>query len=249
MIVINSILFVGGFFTVFAIVRAAATEETADQICGILYTLITCVLLVSWFRTKAVVILPGLLMNLTVAVYFYTHARVLAIVVNLILLLIGGYILTHHLRHHSIYRKLLELAAGTVDSTLDGYTQRSYPAGKADFSKGELLGFAGFLKKHLIAVPVIGNESIVFLLPEDWFGYLLDIKKDDDKVTRITCGYNGNVSVSIARNDYEKFKQTLTFDQLCDSLGNLFKDFLDQYKAGESGRILDSINSLKTIPI
>ena len=52
MIVINSILGVVGFFTLFAIIRAVTTEIVADRISAVMYIIIVVVLLVIWFKTK-----------------------------------------------------------------------------------------------------------------------------------------------------------------------------------------------------
>ena len=241
-ITINSILSVVTFFAAFAVIRAVTTETTADRISGIIYTVITAILLISWFRTRAVIILPGMLMNLVIAVYFFTHARTAAILINVILLIIAIYMLYVHLKHHSIYRKILELAAGAVTNAENGFTQRSYPAGKTTYSKGELLGFAEFLKKRLIAVPFFENNAVVFVLAEDWFGYLLNLHQGYEKVTRITFDYDGNVSTFVARSDYSKYKEALTFDQLCASFGRVFTDFLQDFRNGELDKILIKIN-------
>ena len=39
--------------------------------------------------------------------------------------------------------------------------------------------------------------------------------------------FDGNVSASISKKDYLAFTEELAFDQLCDSLGKLFIEFMD----------------------
>ena len=166
-IIINSIIAIVIFFSIFAIVRAVLIENMADKISGIIYLLISIVLLISWLKTKAILLIPGMLMNLSIAMHFFFHIRTLAILINVMLLLIVCYLLYVHLKHHSIYRSILEMAAHNVIDTKDGYTQRSFPVGKSTFSKGELLGFAEYLKKHFIVVPYQESNAVVFVLAED----------------------------------------------------------------------------------
>jgi len=241
MIIINSILFVVIFFSIFAVIRAVLSEPVADKISGMIYIVFAGGLLFFWFRTKSILLLPGMLMNLSVAIHFFFHIRTILIVINVLLLIIMIHLLYVHLKHNSIHRKLLELAASTVTDTKNGYTSRSYPVGKIDFSKGELFGFAEYLKKQLIAVSQQEGNTVVFVLAEDWYAYLLDLRKDDDEVTRIVFNYDGGVSASIAKTDYSKYKEALTFDQLCDSLGNVFMEFLHHFKNGDQGIILERI--------
>ncbi len=243
-IVINSVLAMVIFFSFFAIMRAALTPSMANKISGIIYLMISIILLVSWFKTKSIFIIPGMLMNLFIAFHFFFYMRTFAIVINVILLIISCYLLYVHFKHHSIYRGILELAARSVADSKNGYTQRSYPAGKSAFSKGELFGFAEYLKKQLIAVPYEESNAVAFVLAEDWFGYLYDLHGGYEKITRIVFSFEGSVTTSIAKSDYSKYKEALTFDQLCASLGNVFMDFMKHFQQGEHNKILETI--LKT---
>ena len=240
-IIINSIIAIVIFFSIFAIVRAVLIENMADKIRGIIYLLISIVLLISWLKTKAILLIPGMLMNLIIAMHFFFHIRTIAILINVILLLIMCYLLYVHLKHHFIYRNIFELTAKAVNETKDGYTQRSYPVGSSNFSKGELFGFAEFLKNQLIAVPYEESNGVVFVLAEDWFGYLFNLHGGYENVTRIVFNHDGNVSTSIVKTDYSKYKEALTFDQLCDSLGNLFIEFMQHFQKGDVAKIMEKI--------
>ena len=44
---------------------------------------------------------------------------------------------------------------------------------------------------------------------------------------------------------YEKFKDELTFDKLCQSLGDLFKEFFLLHQKGEEDKILEKLKSVK----
>jgi hypothetical protein len=240
-IIVNSVLALVIFFSFFAIIRAAVTPIMADKISGVIYLVITIILLVSWLRTKLILIIPSMLMNLFIAVHFFTQIRIAIILINVILFLMMCYMLYVHFKYNSIHRKILELAAYTVSDTKNGFTLRSYPVGKTVFSQGELFGFAEYLKKHHIVVPCEETNAMVFILAEDWFGYLYDVHRGYEKVTRIVFRYDGSVTISIAKSDYSKYKETLTFDQLCASLGYLFIEFFEHFKKGDNTKIIDKI--------
>ncbi len=44
-------------------------------------------------------------------------------------------------------RNIFELAARNVNDTVNGYTERPRPAGKVEYTKSELFGFADFIRK------------------------------------------------------------------------------------------------------
>jgi hypothetical protein len=53
----------------------------------------------------------------------------------------------------------------------------------------------------------------------------------------------------ISRNDYMRYQDTYSFDQLCYNLGRLFIDFFELHRKGEGIRIINRLNSLKMNPI
>ncbi len=63
--------------------------------------------------------------------------------------------------------------------------------------------------------------------------------------TRINFAFGGNVSANISEKDYKKYKNELTFDQLCHSMGNLFIEFFDYFKSGESSKIINKLKYVK----
>ena len=144
-------------------------------------------------------------------------------------------------KHLIRYRNILELAATPVEDVKNGFTERPFPAGKVEFTQGEIFGFAEFLKNQIIAIPYQESNGIIFTIPEDWFGRLYDLHGSYLNETRIFFQYDGHVSAQITEKDYKQYKKELTFDQLCASLGNLFIEFLTYFKNGESHKIIDML--------
>lgn len=147
-------------------------------------------------------------------------------------------------------REILELAAEPVDETHNGFTPRPHPAGKIEYSKQELMEFTDFLRRNLIALPYIEKKQVV-LVPVTMAQGMVHLfwrNRDLDNRTWVSFDFEGYVSVNIARKDYLNYNEALSFDQLCDSLGNLFIEFLKIHKKGEETRIIDRINAVKENP-
>ena len=66
--------------------------------------------------------------------------------------------------------------------------------------------------------------------------------------TWISIDFDGNISVNVSKEYYLDYKENLSFDQLCESLGNLFIRFYEYYKKGEEIRIIDHLNEMKIGP-
>lgn len=147
-------------------------------------------------------------------------------------------------------REIFELAAESVDETGNGYTHRPRPVGKVEYSLKELRGFARFAAKHMMALPYITSKSITLvpLKMGDEFGRVLGLLGDYRDATWVNFDVDGEVSVHIAQKDYLDYRETLAFDQLCASLGQLFINFLELYSKGEGIRAVDRMDDLK-IPL
>ena len=143
-------------------------------------------------------------------------------------------------------REVMELAAFPVDDTGNGYTPRPLPAGKTEFSQHQILEFADFARRHLIAVTYVGKDKVVFVpvMMGKEYGFVLGLKNDYTDETWVSFDFEGNVSVNISHRDYLNFKEALSFDQLCASLGNLFIEFIETYLRGEGVRIIDKLDAL-----
>jgi hypothetical protein len=160
--------------------------------------------------------------------------------------------------YHAINRKLkwrgqeiLELAAMPVEDTGNNYTPRPRPTGKTEVSRTEMIRFVNFITSNLIAFVFREENRFVFVLPlpGNDTPYLLGLKKDYLNDTWVAIDFDGNVSVNITEEDYLLFKQDLNFDQLCESLGNVFIEFLALSKDGQEDRIIDRMNALRLFPL
>ncbi len=135
-------------------------------------------------------------------------------------------------------RRILELAAMSVDETADGFTARPFPAGKIMYTKEEIMGFAGFLTRHLVASPCIQEDRVFLVINASEISYLTFRWVNIQRRTYVAFDFSGHISVHIARRDYRRYKDELTFDRLCRSLGDLFKQFLSLYQRGESQTVI-----------
>jgi hypothetical protein len=160
-------------------------------------------------------------------------------------ILIGYLVLTRKAKWRG--REIFELAAEPVEETGNGYTSRPRPVGKIEYSLKEMHGFARFCARHLIALPYITSKNIT-LVPikmGDEFGRLLGVIGDYRDASWVNFDANGEVSVHIAQKDYLDYREPLAFDHLCNSFGQVFIDFFDQFNKGEGVRVVDRMDDLK----
>ena len=138
-----------------------------------------------------------------------------------------------------------------IEDTSNNYTSRPRPAGQTEVSKTELIRFVDFITTNLIAFAFHEENRVVFVLtlPGNDLPYLLGLRKDYLQDTWVAIDFDGNVSVNITEEDYLLFKQDLNFDQLCESLGSLFIEFLELSKQGQEQRIIDKMNALRLFPL
>jgi hypothetical protein len=143
-------------------------------------------------------------------------------------------------------REIFELAAESVEENGNGYTSRPRPVGKVEYSPSQVRAFARFCARHLIALPYVTskNISLVPVKMGDEFGRLLGLSGDYRDATWVNFDVNGEVSVHIAKKDYLDYREPLAFDPLCNSLGQLFIDFMEMFTNGDSVRIIDRMNDL-----
>ena len=143
-------------------------------------------------------------------------------------------------------REVFELASLTIENQTDGFTERPRPSGKTEYTKDELMGFAAFLSRNLIAMPFIEENQIVFVPVKmgDEFIYFFYPEKFRQRRSWIAFDFSGNITVNISRMDYLDFKEELSFDQLCDNLGKIFIRFIEYYRKGQADRIIYQLNEL-----
>ena len=147
-------------------------------------------------------------------------------------------------------REILELAARNVEDTTNGFTERPRPLGQIACNQRELEGFTLFIKSKLIAWPIRETNRIVFVPISTGNEYRLPLGFSENyaEKTWVAIDREGNVQAQISKNDYLKYTETLAFDQLVESLGQLFIDFFEKYKKGEEVRIMYELNSIRVHP-
>lgn len=138
-------------------------------------------------------------------------------------------------------RKLFNLAAEHVHETLNGFTDRPFSAAKTEYERDEITGFARFLGGERIVKSIIQQEVVILAFSMG----ISPIKEPDlQRLSYVRFDSDGNVSVHISEYDYKRFKEELTFDQLCASLGDVFIGFLENYKKGMDSRIIVELKSV-----
>ena len=200
------------------------------------FILATCLMMISAPQAIADKSNPGLLPLFLVLMY--------------VLMIVTGYLaFNRKLRWRG--EEVFELAALPVEDIGDSFSARPRPAGNVAVSKTEMIRFVEFMTKNLIAFAFREENRVVFVLtlPGNDLPYLLGIKKDYLEDTWVAIDYDGNITVNITEEDYLLFKMDLDFDQLCQSLGDLFSEFLELSKQGQDSRIIDRMNALRLFPL
>jgi hypothetical protein len=205
--------------------------------------------LVSFLRTKNWGHLIPMFFYVFIILTFFpplTHNQTTRLVFGVLagILFFGEIFVLSSKRINWRYREILELAAKPVDESADGFTPRPFPAGTALYNTEEILGFTKFMINHVIAYPFVEKDWVVLVVPENMFAYMLLLKRGYKKDTYVTFDFSGNVTVTIAKKDYQKYREEFTFDQLCSSLGNLFIEFLELYKKNQSSEIINRLNRI-----
>lgn len=172
----------------------------------------------------------------------------LIIMMAVLMVILIYVLLTKKLRWRG--REILELAAQNVEDATNGFTGRPKPLGHIEFSPSELSGFILFIKSNLVAWPREEKNRLILILigASDEYRLPLGISDDYSENSWVAFDKEGNVSVQISKKDYIKYKKTLAFDQLVESMGKLFIRFFEQYKNGEEKRIIFELNSVSSFP-
>ena len=234
--------------TVFVILTGAGyfSERTLDFVMMIVFIHATLDQLILLFRTKNWYYLFFLLLytdlflfNLTVLKEFNSIRTLLGIIFAVLIFPVLYALINKKIKPRG--RQILEIAAYPVHSTEDGFTGRPMSIGKQRYSKEQIRDFAGWIRKKLIALPYAGNDRIFLVIIAGEFNYTKMFRPGLQKSTYVCYDFEGNVSISISKSDYKKYRDELTFDQLCNSLGSLFNTFLQLYLEGKSEEIIPLI--------
>jgi len=145
------------------------------------------------------------------------------------------------------YRKILELAARPVEDARDGFTGRPYPAGFFRYRFEELRKLARYLVKKRIALPYFERDRVVFLLEYScwhWFGFT----RNYQGYTHVIFTRRQEIVVNISRASYQRYRDELTFDRLCASMGEIFRIFLDFSKSNREKEIFKMVQGTRELP-
>jgi hypothetical protein len=144
-------------------------------------------------------------------------------------------------------RDILELAAGPVAGETEAFTGRPRAVGRAEYTRDDVLDFARFARSKLIAMTYVEPDRIVFVPIKmgKEFSYLFGRDRDYSGDTWVAFGNDGQVTVNISRSDYVGFREDLDHDQLCQSLADVFLDFLHMHLEGQDARIVDRLDAMK----
>jgi len=135
-------------------------------------------------------------------------------------------------------RRLFKLASELLNETSDGYTERPYSAGKKSYSSKELMGFVRFINGKFIAKAYYQGNIVCLGFS---MGKSLIVASDPSEVSYVQFDNEGNITVSISEYDYRQYRKKFNFDQLCASVGDIFKRFLEYYEDGNEDRIITEL--------
>jgi Ca2+/Na+ antiporter len=145
-------------------------------------------------------------------------------------------------------REIYELAAWHVEPSDNSFTDRPRPVGNIEYTKYDILDFAAFLRRNQICLTSLDDNRIL-LVPVtngDEYKFLYKSTSTFEPETWVAIDFDGNVSAHFAHWNYLNYRENLSLDQLCDSMGNLFIDFFDLYMRNEKVRIIDRLDSINT---
>lgn len=132
-------------------------------------------------------------------------------------------------------KDILELAAQPVEGADNGFTSRPYPIGKIDINAKQILDFEKFVLSNQLALTFVEDEKVTFvhIMPGKGPVFRIDQAKDLKDRTWVSFEFDGNVVVYISRQDFDRFIDRLSFEQLNESLGNLWIEFIEMFQDGK----------------
>ena len=238
---IKMIIVAISLFVVISYVKLTAEPEIKKVIVGTMWSIFALIQLVFWLKTANLGFLAFMIFCLLVSWSYFTDYKGIYFIIPALILLVVYLYYVIRKKFNYRYRDILELAAKPIKDTQDGFTSRPLPAGSVSISKNQLLKFGKYLSKNLIAFPFIEKDRLFLVINS--FGKHWIRKPKVSKDTYICIDFKGKVTVNIAKKDYSKYQEELTFDQLCQSLGNLFKEFFEYFNHGQNHKILDALEN------
>jgi hypothetical protein len=136
-------------------------------------------------------------------------------------------------------RQIFLLASENVHQSAKGFTSRPYSAGQTTYSREEIQGFARFMNGKQIAKVITQQDNIILTFS---MGISPLANPDLQKISYVSFSSESQISVHVSQYDYRRYREELTFDQICEALAELFKRFLNYYREGKESRILVELN-------
>ena len=162
------------------------------------------------------------------------------LLVSLVALLVAWPVVSRNERLDRNARRLFRLAADEVHEAADGFTSRPYATRVAQCSREDVVGLARLLNAQHVVKPRFQSDGVLLTFS---MGISPLKEPDPTAISYVSLNFNGAVSVHIARSDYALYKEHLTFDQLCASMAEVFRRFLEHYREGLDGRIASELKS------
>jgi hypothetical protein len=139
-------------------------------------------------------------------------------------------------------KKLFKMAADFNKEESTGYHDRPFIAGQAEYTNEEIIGFVRYLHGKRIAITDIQSDKVVISFSMRTSPIT---KPNQNDISYLTFDSIGIVMVYISRKDYNIYKNSRSIDQLCESMGKLFKRFLDYYQNGNEERFIAVFRSVR----
>lgn len=162
------------------------------------------------------------------------------VLLSLLVLLVAWPVVSRNERLDRNARRLFRLAAEQVHEAGSGFTERPYASGAAECSREDVVGLACLLNAQHIVKPRYVDDGVLLTFS---MGISPLKEPEPGAISYVSLGFDGAVSVHIARQDYELYRERLTFDRLCASMAEVFRRFLEHYRRGLDGRIANELKS------
>ena len=146
-------------------------------------------------------------------------------------------------------RDLFELIASNIEeSTQNGFTSRPHPVARTEYNRDEIMAFVKYMQSKLLGLTVIDDKKIYLVPVKNGHEYSMLLKSGYSLLegSWISFHVDGQISVHICKADYLDYREPLSFNQLCQSMGDQFIEFLELFEKGEEVRIIDKLNQAKT---
>ena len=182
---------------------------------------------------------PGMI----ISDYFFTKASYFITFFIIVLFVILNWSTLYGQERYEINaRRLFKLGAELIYETADGFTDRPFSAGEITFSKEELLGFSRFMEGKYVT-RVFHEDETVFLTCSLNRSVLTIVNPRE--ASHVSISKSGAMTVFITESDYRQYRRTYNFNQLCHSLGEVIKRFMEYYKDGLENRIITELKTAR----